>query len=173
MIGRTGDGRVIVSHMVDENETACDTERGVIRSKGVMCRRKAKLATPLTQIIFRMVNLTLGRIAPNLLRSLLQKVLITGKRRTEYSFEREIEFLPDRIVVRNRLGKPAGAPPIESLHLASDATSIYVANSNVYQRSVLHPWLELRALRDQVNATGSGEETLVIQVPAAGQGEED
>jgi hypothetical protein len=166
LIGRNTAGQVIVSHIVDDNEVACDAERGVVRAKGVMCRRKAKLATPVTQVIFRMVNLTLGRFAPNLLRSLLQKVLITGKRRTEYGFEREIEFHPGRIVIRNRITRPAGAPAIESLHLASDATSIYVANSNVYQRSVLHPWRELRLLRDRVNAAGAGEETVEVAIPA-------
>lgn len=170
LIGRTADGTVIVSHIVDDYDVKMDAETGRFSAAGTMCRRKHRLATPLTQIAFRLVNLALGRFAPNLLRALLQKILITGKRRTDYRFSREFELLPERITIRNRLEKPAGAPPLESVHTGSDATSIYVANSNVFQASVLLPWRELAALRDGVNATGNGEETVEIAIPGASAG---
>lgn len=157
LIGRTDDDQVIVSHIVDNYEVKADLEARRFSSQGQMCKRKHKLATPLTQIAFRMVNLTLGRFAPNLLRALLQKVLITGKRRTDYRFRREFEFKPGEIKITNYLEKPAEAPGLKSLHLASDATSIYVANSNVFQRSVLLSWQELGRMCQEVNATGSGE----------------
>src|SRR5207302_1588333 len=73
IIGKTADGRVIVSHIVDKYKIGYDPAAGRISSSGTLCRRKAKLATPITQIIFRLVNLTLGRFWPDLLRKLLQK----------------------------------------------------------------------------------------------------
>ncbi len=169
-IARTADGSVIVSHIVDDHEIAADEAAGRYRVKGVMCRRKTKLATPVTQIVFRAVNLTLGRFAPNLLRSLLQKILITGKPRTGYGFEREVAFAPEGVTITTRLTRPAGAPRLDSLHAATDATSIYVANSNVYQRSVLLPWRELTAMRDAVNDSGSGEDRVVIHPRAGADG---
>jgi hypothetical protein len=164
LIGKTEDGQVLVSHLVDDYEVRADAETRRFSVSGKMCRRKSKLATPLTQIIFRALNLTLGRFAPNLLRALLQKVLITGKPRTGYEFAREFEFLPDRIVITNRLKKPAGAAGLSSLHVGSDATSIYVANSNVFQRSVLLPWRELAILRGQLNRESAGVERIEIPV---------
>ncbi|MBX7246904.1 MAG: hypothetical protein K1X53_15515 [Candidatus Sumerlaeaceae bacterium] len=165
LIGRSTDGTVIVSHIVDDYEVKADLQTSKFSAAGRMCRRKSKLATPFTQIIFRLINLTLGRFAPNLLRSLLQKVLITGKKRTNYEFARDFEFLDDFVIIRSRMKKPPGSRKLESLHIASDATSIYVANSNVYQHSVLLPWRELSQMRDQVNTTGEGEHTLTIKPP--------
>jgi len=171
LIGRTSAGRVLVSHMVDSHEVAFDEAGRRCSVEGVMCERRTKLPTPFKQILFRLINLTVGRFNPNLLRAILQKILITGKRRTAWRFRREFEFQDDRIVIRTRLTAPAGGgEKLESLHLASDATSIYVANSNVYQRSVLLPWREVRTLRDAVNASGAGEHTLTVQPDRAGAG---
>jgi hypothetical protein len=166
LIARTTSGEVIVSHIVDDYDIQVDVEHGVYSSSGAMCRRKTKLATPIMQILFRVLNLTLGRFAPNLLRATLQKILITGKARTGFRFKREIRFADGSISVFNALERPATSPGLESVHLASDATSIYVANSNVYQRSVLFPWRELTQLRDQVNATGRGKEIIRTHIGA-------
>lgn len=167
LIGRTRDKRVIVSHIVDDYKITADPAAGKFSVGGTMCRRKHKLATPLTQIIFRFLNLSLGRFAPNLLRATLQKILITGKPRTEYTFRRELGFDGNTITVKTQMEKPSGAPEIESLHIGSDATSIYVANSNVYQESVLFPWQDLSAMRDDVNRSGKGETTVKVEPPRA------
>lgn len=143
LIGETERGEVIVSHMVDDYDVRADVEAGVFSAAGRMCRRKQKLATPFTQILFRLLNMTLGRLAPNLLRSTLQKVLITGKPRTDYRFRREFRFTPDAIIIESEMEMPQGVARLKRLSIGSDATSIYVANSNVYQRSVLLPWQEL------------------------------
>jgi hypothetical protein len=161
-IGRTTQGKVLVSHLVDDYAITVDLPRHRFSAAGRLCRRRAKLPTPATQILFRIINLTLGRFAPNLLRFLLQKILIVGKPRTDYTFEREFEFLPDRIRIRTAVRRPPNAAGFESCHIASDATSIYVANSNVYQRSVLLPWRALPELCRQVNEQAHGEDVFEI-----------
>ncbi len=147
LVARDARGRVLVSHLVDaENlvEVASESlEKG--RVEGHMARRRVMLPTPFKQIIFRLLNLAIGRFAPNLLRALLQKKLILGKPRTGWRFAREIRFADDAIEIEDTLWRPAGEPALESVHAASDATSIYVANSNVYQESVLLPWRDLGA----------------------------
>lgn len=162
LIARNANGQVIVSHIVDDYQVRVDLPAHRLSVSGQMCERRQKLATPLTQIIFRLVNITIGRFAPNLLRAMLQKVLITGKRRTQYRFAREFTFALDGIEIRTRLDRSQDLPPIESVHLGSDATSIYVANSNVYQKSVLLPWQKLDKMREDTNATGVGEHTARI-----------
>ena len=85
-----------------------------------------------------MINLTVTRLFPNLIRSTIQKLLITGKNRTPYRFRRTIRFEPDSVRITDEL---PDATPLTRLSAGSDATSIYVANSNVYQESVLRvPW---------------------------------
>jgi hypothetical protein len=106
-----------------------------------------------------------GRWWPNFLRSTLQKVLITGKRRTEYRFRREFQFGADGIKITSRMEKPPGAAKLVSLHTGSDATSIYVANSNVYQRSVLLPWRAMRKLLADLNDHNEGTEVVDVVVP--------
>lgn len=163
LIGNTSTDEVIVSHMVQDYDTSADPDLEIYSVAGQMCRRKSRLATPLSQIAFRLVNLTVGRFWPNFLRATLQKLLITGKSVTEYRFRREFQFAPDGVRISNRMEKPAGAPPLQNLHVGSDATSIYVANSNVYQKSVLLPWRPMVKLRDELNAHNEGTE--IIDVP--------
>ncbi|PKO14646.1 hypothetical protein CVU37_14220 [candidate division BRC1 bacterium HGW-BRC1-1] len=164
IIAETDDHRVIVSHLVDDYAITADIDSGRFAVTGAMCRRKAHTATPFTQILFRLLNLTLGRFAPNLLRGLLQKILITGKTRTEYTFERVFEFGEDGVRIINRLTRAPNAPRLARIHIGSDATSIYVANSNVFQKSVLKPWSAQPLLLDQVNNCDMGEETMIVRV---------
>jgi hypothetical protein len=138
LIGELDDGRVVVSHLViADQKVEADTAKRRFSVRAPLCRRKHKLPTPFQNVIFRMLMLTVGRFNANLVRSTLQKILITGKPTTGFEVSRTIEFLDDRVVVEDRV--PVGVP-LRRLAVGSDATSIYVANSNVYQESVLCPW---------------------------------
>lgn len=132
------DGRTVVSHLV-QNDAAitADAEKGIFSVSSVLCRRRHNLPTPFKNIVFRVLLLTIGRFNANLTRSMLQKILITGKPTTPFRFERTIELRADRVIVEDRID---AAAPITRLAVGADGTSIYVANSNVYQESVLCPW---------------------------------
>jgi hypothetical protein len=167
------DGSVLVSHMMDATEERnADLEAGVWSAKGRLHRRKQKLATPWTQILFRAFTTTLGRFAPNVTRATLQKILITGKRPTEFRFERTIEIGDDALVVRDAIAAPgplAGTPrEVVRMAFGCDATSIYVANSNTFQESTLLPWTWVSA-EDvaKLNATGRAEFERRIPFPEA------
>ena len=77
---------------------------------------------------------------------------ITGKSRTGYRFRRTIRFESGAVRIEDEF---PNAIPLKRLSAGSDATSIYVANSNVYQESVMRvPWRHaseetLRAIRAQ------------------------
>jgi len=129
---------VVVSHLV-QRDTPVQVMGDNFTVSGPLCQRRAKLATPFKFVVFRVLLLTIGRFSANLTRSLLQKILITGKPRTPYAFTRTIRFEADRVEVEDRF--PASMP-VRRLMIGADATSIYVANSNVYQESVLCPWQE-------------------------------
>lgn len=159
LIGRLGDGRVLVSHLMgmEEYEVKVDAEDRPVTAEvsGRFAARRRNLPTPFKQVLFRIFNLTAGRVAPDLVRRVLQKVLITGKPWTPYHFFRRFIFTEGGIEIVNRINNPVGESAEKrhwtSLHIASDATSIYVANSNVYQQSVLLPWRELGNMLGELN----------------------
>lgn len=139
MIGQLDNGKVVVTHLVDqENKIAVDEEGHSFNVEGVFSYRRSKLSSPFKMVIFRILLMTIGCFAPNLTRSLIQKLLITGKPRTPYKYRRKIYFHNEHVELTDEIEGPV---PIKRLSVGSDATSIYVANSNVYQESVLVcPW---------------------------------
>jgi hypothetical protein len=162
LIGKLSDGRVLVSHLMgpDEYEIKVEGAEGgaeVVTAEvsGRFAVRKRNLPTPFKQVLFRLFNLTAGRVAPDLVRRFLQKILITGKPWTKYRFYRRFVLGEAGIEVINKVNNPVGEDAEkrhwESLHVASDATSIYVANSNVYQQSVLLPWRDLGGMLGALN----------------------
>ena len=150
LVAETTDGNVLVSHLVDDHQLQVGESR--YGASGFLSRRRHQLSSPLKQIGFRTMNLSAGRFAPNLVRSTLQKVLITGKPRTGVRFAREFVFGDDAITIHDRVDL-SGEPRVslKRLSAASDATSIYVANSNTFQESVLLPWTDLSSHVDDLN----------------------
>jgi hypothetical protein len=143
MLLKTDKGEVLVSHMVDDTfENEVDEAAGRIRVFGKFSKRKHHLPSPAKQMAFRAMNLTLGRQNPHLVRSTLQKVLITGKPRTSVPFMREIELGPEQVRVTDTIQENGGLEFVSGA-VGSDATSIYVANSNTFQESTLLPWTDI------------------------------
>lgn len=141
-IGRTRDGRVVVSHLIDPEHRIERHGEGDYETAGVMSKRRSQLATPLRHVLLRLFMLTVGRFAANLVRGMLQKLLITGKSRTAIRFRRRIRFQPQAVAIEDEIALPPDLDMAE-LAFAGDATSIYVVNSNAYQASVLQPWEDL------------------------------
>jgi hypothetical protein len=141
LIGELTDGTVVVSHLVQlDNEItgeSCKPEGGKWTIHGSLCKRRKNQMSVFKNLILRVWCLVIGRFNANLTRSLVQKIAITGKPKTNFDFEREIEILSDRVRVTDRL---ASNIPFRRLSIGSDATSIYVANSLTYQESRLCPW---------------------------------
>jgi hypothetical protein len=151
LIAETEAGDVLVSHLVDDHELEVDLERGKLAASGWLSRRRQPLPSPAKQIAFRAMNLSVGRVSANLVRGILQKVLITGKPRTSARFRRELHFGNESVVVRDQIDLSKTAEKLRRLATGSDATSIYVANSNTFQESVLTPWNNLDEHVDAIN----------------------
>jgi hypothetical protein len=139
LVGELDTGQVIVTHLMDDEHVVhADPENGTFTVEGVFSYRRSKLSSPKKIIVFRIINMTVGRFFPNLLRLLVQKLLITGKPRTTYRFKRTVRFEEERVAIADEIPQ---AIPLKRLSAASDATSIYVANSNVYHESTVRvPW---------------------------------
>jgi hypothetical protein len=157
-IGRTRNGQVVVSHLIDPGHRATRRGEGEYEVEGHLSRRRAALPTPFRHIVLRLFMLTIGRWAANWVRRVLQRVLITGKRRTAIRFRRRIRFESRFVEIEDEVVLPPGVE-MDDLTFAADATSIYVANSNAYQASVLQPWGDLHDRLDALNR----ERRLVIR----------
>jgi len=149
-IGRTTSGQVVVSHLIDPDHRVERKGEGEYEVTGVLSRRRTNLSTPVRHIALRLFMMTLGRWAANLVRRLLQRILITGKKQTAIRFRRRIHFDDAFVEIEDELALADGVE-MADLAFASDATSISVANSNAYQASVLNPWMELRDRLDELN----------------------
>lgn len=138
LIGELQDGAVVVSHLVqDDNKVSADPEAGRFSVEGDLCKRRNNGMTVIKQLMLRGWVLVIGRFNANLTRSIVQKIAITGKPKAGYRFRRDIEITDDKVIVTDRV--PVGTP-LKRLSVGSDATSIYVANSLVYQESRLCRW---------------------------------
>lgn len=149
-IGRTRDGKVIVSHLSDPAHRVERRGEGEYEVTGVFSRRRANLPTPFRHILLRLFMLTIGRWAANPVRRILQRILITGKTRTAIGFRRRIRFEDQFVEIEDEIELPSGVE-LDALAFAGDATSIYIANSNAYQASLLNPWLDLQDRLGEVN----------------------
>jgi hypothetical protein len=153
LVARAGAERWVM-HQIDPEAEVRFEERALV-VRGSFQRAPRHLPTPLRQVAFRAVNASVGRAAPDLLRRLLQRVLITGKRPAPLRFERRIAWGGGKLEVSDRLEAVSEeARRIDALWASSDATSIYVATSNLWQAASLQGWEPLHDAAEALRRDG-------------------
>lgn len=138
-----------VAHLVGEYDITVDDDR--ITIGGAFGWAKQKQMTPLNLIILRLIMYGGGRFYPDLIRKLLQKLLITGKQNAPFSFTRTLQRLDDRWQVTDTISAQSWKQVLAA-GLGGHQTSIYVVMSRTYQEGQLQPWNDytaaVRNLRD-------------------------
>ncbi|MBE9125830.1 MULTISPECIES: hypothetical protein [unclassified Coleofasciculus] len=129
-----------VGHLVDSYAVKVDDDEIMI--EGELGWAKQKQMTPLNLMILRLVMLTVGRFFPNLIRKLLQKMLITGKNKAPFHFRRRLEWQDGHWYVSDELQAKSWQEVIAA-GMGGDQTSIYVVMSRTFQKGQLQPWLDL------------------------------
>jgi len=86
---------------------------------------------------------TVGRFFPDLIRKLLQKVLITGKKPAPYEFPRELAWKEGGELELQDTLSAASWTQVEEVGIGTAQTSIYVVMSRTYQPGQLEPWHDL------------------------------
>jgi hypothetical protein len=140
--------RNAIGHLVDTYDSDVGNDRVTVR--GSLGWAKQKLMNPLNLMILRVVMLSVGRFFPNLIRKLLQKLLITGKKRAPFRFEREFAWEAGRLVVRDRLQGESWAE-VEEAGWGGDQTSIYVVMSRTWQPGQAQRWEDLTGRVKRLN----------------------
>ena len=90
--------------------------------------------------------LTAGRINPDLVRRILQRLLITGEVSSPFRFRRSLRLDHDELHVTDEI---EGSGNIIAAGTGPAQTSIYTVMSRVYHSPQLQPWTDLT---DQIKA---------------------
>lgn len=135
------DGKIAVSHLVDQYTVK--NKGDTIEISGSMGWAKQKAMTPLRLIILRLIMLCGGRFHPDLVRKMLQKVLITGKKTAPFRFTRSLRLSEDGTLTVNDRIEADSWGDVEKAAIGCDQTSIYVVMSRTFQKAQLMPWTDL------------------------------
>jgi len=142
---RMQDGRTAVCHMIptdpDERSVTVDTDQIAVSGRAGWA--KQRLMGVLDSLILRTFMLLLGRLFPDLVRRLLQRMLITDAKPAPFRFERTLRWEDGQFVVCDRLTANRWED-VAAVGIGGHQTSIFVIQSRVFQPGQMAaPWLDL------------------------------
>ncbi len=146
-----------VGHLIGNYDISLTENTIYIR--GNLGWSKQTQMTPLKLITLRIVTLSIGRFFPNLIRSILQKILITGNQKAPFEFARQMDWQNGQWQITDQL-KAKSWKSVHSVGIGSHQTSIYVVMSRVFQEGQLQPWLDLT---HRVKTLGEGQALMVTR----------
>jgi hypothetical protein len=132
--------KTAVAHLVGDYQIEIGDDTITIR--GDLGWAKQKQMTPFNLMALRVVMLTVGRFFPNLIRRILQRILIVGKIKAPFQFVRQLTWQDGQWQIADELYSDRW-DTVQSVAIGSDQTSIYVVMSRTYQSGQLQPWLDL------------------------------
>ena len=138
---RLSDGRVAVTHLEGDNTFELGENR--IAVAGTMALAKSARLTPLKSIVLRAVMLTLGRFFPDLVRRLLQRLLVTGRTEAPFAFRREVAWEGSALMVRDILTPRSGWVAVRQAGIGGFQSSLTTVMARVWQPQQFQPWLDL------------------------------
>ena len=131
---KSGKLKNAVGHLVDDYDITVDEDSIGIQGK-LGWAKQTQMTTP-KLIILRVVMSVFGRFFPNLIRSLLQKILIVGKQESPFRFARQFRWDNDQWCISDDL-QGGDWRSVKAIELGVDGTSIYVVMSRTFQRGQL------------------------------------
>ncbi len=141
--------RNAVAHLVAKYDVELGADAITIRGK--LGWAKSKQMTTFNLLVLRALMFTVGRFFPNLIRKILQRVLITGKKSAPLKFSRTLAWTGANLKVTDELTATSWEN-VRAVGIGALQTSIYVVMSRTYQAGQLQPWLDLtekvRELKD-------------------------
>jgi hypothetical protein len=143
--------RNAVGHLVDDYAPRFGDDEFTV--EGPLGWAKQTRMTTVNLIGLRGVMYTVGRFFPNMIRRLLQRMLITGKKTAPYTFKRSFVWKGDALTVEDELHAETW-DNVAEVALGVDQTSIYVVMSRTFQVAQMQPWQDLTT---EIQALKSGE----------------
>jgi hypothetical protein len=136
-----------------------DGRLATIRIRGVLDWTRHETATPVKQALFHLGMCSVGRWCRTLVRKLLQRRLVTGRRKCPIQLTRQLElFAPPRgrnvpgLRVTDTIELLSPALRLRRMSFGTDHETAYVAAAGFYQDSLLVPWTDLTSHVEELNA---------------------
>ena len=130
-----------VGHLIGDYQIKVEANQ--MQIEGKLGWAKQKLMTPFRLVALRALMLSFGRFFPDLIRKVLQKILITGKNEAPFYFKRVLTWQEDgALKTEDELMTSSWENVIEA-GIGGDQTSIYVVMSRTYQAGQLQSWFDL------------------------------
>lgn len=148
--------RVAVSHM--ESGTAIASGDAAIAIEGRMAFAKSARLTPFKNVVLRTFMLAFGRFFPDLVRRLLQRLLVTGRKEAPFRFRRILEPQAQGWTVRDEIVADKDWTAVSAAGIGGFQTSVTTVMARVFRREQLQPWLDLG---DRLEALKRGEPLVV------------
>jgi hypothetical protein len=136
-----------VGHLISNYHV--ELEENEITISGFLGWAKQKQMNSFNLIALRLVMLSFGRFFPNLIRTLLQKILITGKTTAPFQFLRRLSWQDGSWQVYDELSTNSWVK-VHSASIGVDQTSIYVVMSRTFQTGQLQPRWDLTTKVEQL-----------------------
>ncbi|MEF2074526.1 hypothetical protein [Consotaella aegiceratis] len=153
---RMRDGRVAVMHLGRSEAQVADDG---FECAGSMAWAKGARLTPVKTVILRVLMLSFGRFFPDLVRRLLQKVLVTGAKEAPFRFRRRFERSAAGWVVRDEITAESGWQDVAMAGISGHQTSNTTIMARVFQDAQLQPF---RDLTDEVRRLGESDRLTVV-----------
>jgi hypothetical protein len=136
------DGRVAVTHREAQNAVTLSDD-GVSIS-GEMSWSSASRLTVFKSIVLRSVMFTAGRWFPDLMRRLLQKLLVTGRKAAPFDFVRQIVWREDgSIDVHDEIGAEQGWERVSGAAIEGFPSAMKTAMGRVWHPAQLQARIDL------------------------------
>lgn len=147
------DGRSVVCHLEHEEPVELGTDEIVIAAP--MAFAKTARLTPFKSAVLRMLMITVGRFFPDLIRRLLQGMLVTGRKDAPFRFRRTLRWDGTAWMVEDEIRAERGWSKVTKAGIGGFQSSLTTVMARIWQPAELdHDWIDLTA---QVRALSDGE----------------
>ena len=161
---RLTDGRVAIANL-DGARVAERTDNGLV-IETPLAYAKSALLTPFKSIVLRAIMLTAGRFFPDLVRRMLQKLLVTGRKDAPFRFRRTLMWQGDDLIVEDELHAEQGWGMVAEAGQSGFQVGLTTVMARVWEPAQLQPW---RDLTGDIAALAPGAPLVVRQVFRSGQ----
>lgn len=150
------DGKVAVSHL--PGMRVVERTVDAIEIEGPMAYAKTARLTPPKSIVLRLMMLSVGRWFPDLVRRMLQAILVTGRKDAPFHASRRIAWEDGALVVTDRITPRTDWAEVRRAGIGGFQVSITTIMARVWEPAQLQPFDDVTA---QVRAL-SGAAPLTI-----------
>lgn len=152
-------GKVAVCHLEGEGEVEIAPDS--ISVAGRMAYAKSARLTPLKSVVLRSFMISFGRFFPDLVRRLLQRLLVTGRKEAPFRFRRRLDWTGSGWTVRDEIIPEQGWAKVVAAGIGGFQSSATTVVARVWQAAQLQPWTDLSS---RLGSLGAGE-PLVVERP--------